>query len=717
MNFLNPAILFGLFAVIIPIIIHLLNLRKIRKVEFSTLMFLKEIQKSKMRRIKLKQLLLLALRILVITFLVLCFAKPVYEGYAVNADGESNRTSLIFLDDSFSMSANDGAISNLEKGKEFVRKILEYHKPSDEIYFIRFSDIQLNDYKFIYGDFTELEDSLKSAKLSSKTTFLSEVFNFSEDILKNSISSHKEIYIISDFQSIIFDENFSTGKKMTHAAADADIFLIKTGENPFSNLGLDSIKLITKLPGLGKDLRLKVNLKNFSNDDVFNKTIKLFVNGGQVSEKAFDVKAFENKEAEFKFNPGESDKLDGYFELVRNNIKEDELIQDNKIYFSMNLPSGFRISLIDNNPVDSKYINLALESAKEVALDSSLNNKQFFEITHSAKIDGSILNKDVVIISGKPEFSESEANFFSEFISNGGGALMFSDKNINISNYNNVLFGKINSVLADRIIYADTSSGKLKFGKVDFEHPVLSDIFSNKNLSLTNEKFILESPAIKSYLNFLTSNNSVPLISLSNNAPLLTETDISKGKIIISSISADTEMSDFPLKSIFVPLIVRSILYLGNKYDVLSDYTVGKQNLINTTGIYNITKIKLPDGNSAELNIPLSSGFEKSFLLPYAGYSRVPGVYAAADSSSDEFKFSLNNNPLESNNAILSKDEILNLVESSGYKNVKLLTDMESIGTSVEESRKGIGLWKYLLLGAFIFLLLEIFISKKLEEG
>jgi len=47
MTFLNPAILFGLLAASIPIIIHLLNLRKLKKIEFSTLQFLKELQKNK----------------------------------------------------------------------------------------------------------------------------------------------------------------------------------------------------------------------------------------------------------------------------------------------------------------------------------------------------------------------------------------------------------------------------------------------------------------------------------------------------------------------------------------------------------------------------------------------------------------------------------------------------------------------------------------------
>ena len=47
MTFLNPAVLLGLLAASIPIIIHLLNLRKLKKIDFSTLQFLKELQKNK----------------------------------------------------------------------------------------------------------------------------------------------------------------------------------------------------------------------------------------------------------------------------------------------------------------------------------------------------------------------------------------------------------------------------------------------------------------------------------------------------------------------------------------------------------------------------------------------------------------------------------------------------------------------------------------------
>ena len=76
MAFLNPLVLLGLAAAAIPLIIHLFNFRKPKQVDFSSLAFLRELEKRTMRRMRLKQWLLLLLRTLAIVCLVLAFARP-----------------------------------------------------------------------------------------------------------------------------------------------------------------------------------------------------------------------------------------------------------------------------------------------------------------------------------------------------------------------------------------------------------------------------------------------------------------------------------------------------------------------------------------------------------------------------------------------------------------------------------------------------------------
>ncbi|MEK9138612.1 MAG: BatA domain-containing protein, partial [Bacteroidota bacterium] len=107
MTFLNPFLLVGLAAAAIPIIIHLLNLRKLKTVEFSSLRFLKELQKTKMRRVKIRQILLLILRTLLIIIVVLAFARPALRGSVGTIGAHARSTIVILLDDSPSMSVRD----------------------------------------------------------------------------------------------------------------------------------------------------------------------------------------------------------------------------------------------------------------------------------------------------------------------------------------------------------------------------------------------------------------------------------------------------------------------------------------------------------------------------------------------------------------------------------------------------------------------------------
>ena len=134
MTFLNPVILFGLLAASIPILIHLLNLRKLKKIEFSTLQFLKELQKNKIRKIKFKQWLLLALRVLIILCIVTAFARPTLVGVSIGGTTSAAKTTAVFLlDDTFSMSVVDQEGSYFNQAKETIKKLLIQFEEGDEV--------------------------------------------------------------------------------------------------------------------------------------------------------------------------------------------------------------------------------------------------------------------------------------------------------------------------------------------------------------------------------------------------------------------------------------------------------------------------------------------------------------------------------------------------------------------------------------------------------
>jgi len=718
MSFLNPSILIALSAVSIPILIHLLNLRKLRKVEFSTLMFLKEIQKSKMRRIKLKQILLLLLRIFTIIFLVLSFARPVYEGYAGNSDARARSTVLIFIDDSFSMNARDNRGLYLDHAKESVKKILESHKESDEMYLIPSSKITFKEKLILFDNFKEILDSLNKLKYSLKPASISEMLNLSNEMLGDSKNPVKEIFIISDFQKNNFNMRTVASEEFINVKDNSvNTYLIDIGGREVNNLSIDSFAVVSKILEKDKDIKIKINLNNYSQYNVTNKTINLYVGNELKGEKAVDVSSFGKKEIDFIFNPAKTGSVTGYLELVRGEFADDEIIQDNKYYFTVYIPERFNISFIEENSFDFNFINLAFKTASEFLTDSIQRKSGLFNISYEKNITDKIFGSNVVFISNKKSFTDNEANILKDFISNGGGVFMFLGSNIDIYNYNNTILNKLNSLKIDKLNTDKEVNSNLRFDKVDFEHPVLSEVFRNKNLNLTSDKFNIETPKINSYYDLLISGNANPVITLSNSKPFLVETKISKGKIIISSVPATNDLSDFPLKTIFVPLIIRSVYYLGNNFEYQKEYIVGNQNLIAVRGLKNISLITTPSKIKSELKIAFTDSVENFLLLPYSELTSEAGEYILEDTLGSKYNFSMNVNPLESNPSKMNKEELKKYFNDIGIEKIKIMENKDDINITINESRSGIGLWKYFLIGALLFLAAELWLSKKLENS
>ena len=208
MVFLNPSILLGLLAASIPIIIHILNFRKLQKVEFSTLAFLKELQKSKIKKIKIKQWLLLLLRTLIIIFLVLAFARPTLDNVTLIGGSSTAKTSSVFIiDNSFSMSyvGDDG--SSFSKSKMLAKNIISNMEDGDEFIFL----LSVDSVKKT----TNKESALKvidELELNLKLEYSHSKLLMAKSILENTKNINKEVFLFSDFQSSSFQDNTDTLK-------------------------------------------------------------------------------------------------------------------------------------------------------------------------------------------------------------------------------------------------------------------------------------------------------------------------------------------------------------------------------------------------------------------------------------------------------------------------------------------------------------------------
>src|SRR5215212_2487132 len=125
MSFLNPLLLFGLAAVSVPIIIHLLNRRKFQKVVWAAMRFIQTSVERNQRRMRIEDLILLALRCLLLALLALALARPALKSAGLEVFGQSKITGVIILDNSESMGMSDGTMTRFEKARKAAEQALE----------------------------------------------------------------------------------------------------------------------------------------------------------------------------------------------------------------------------------------------------------------------------------------------------------------------------------------------------------------------------------------------------------------------------------------------------------------------------------------------------------------------------------------------------------------------------------------------------------------
>src|SRR5262249_15305486 len=101
--FLHHIYLFGLIGASLPILIHLLNRRKLKRIRFPAVRFILLSQKRISRSYRLRHWLLLALRTLAVVFLALLLANPIFQTGAGLFAGGGPVSLVILLDNSLSM--------------------------------------------------------------------------------------------------------------------------------------------------------------------------------------------------------------------------------------------------------------------------------------------------------------------------------------------------------------------------------------------------------------------------------------------------------------------------------------------------------------------------------------------------------------------------------------------------------------------------------------
>ncbi|SFG89646.1 vWA domain-containing protein [Pedobacter insulae] len=670
MNFLYPGFLFALLSIAIPVIIHLFNFRKFKKVYFSNVAFLKEIKEQNSSQEKLKNLLILISRILAIIFLVLAFSRPFIPSGQKNDLSKTNIVS-IYIDNSYSMEAVNKEGNLLDEAKRKAKEIVKAFQLNDRFQLLT-NDFEGRHQRLLNAD--ELMRAIDEVKISAASRRLQQVINRQQNIFTG--SSNRFSYIISDFQ-----KGFA-GEAPIAADKNLTISLIRLKSNHLPNVAVDSVWMLSPVHQTNGAEKIVVRLKNYSDETAKNIPVKLSINNQQKGISSLTIEAGSTQVDTLSFSGLNLGWQKG--ELV---IKDFPLTFDDGLKFSFNVSADQKVLSI-NGATTNKYIK------------ALFNADQYFRLTEmpESNINYSALSGySLIVLNELNNPSTGLADALRLYVENGGSVVIFPNLNAQKNLYNQ-FFKTLNLP-----IIADLIAKPTKVSSIELKNPLFKEVFES-----LPEK--LDLPEVKRYLSFTDNNtrNKESLLQLPANQLFFTRYPRKDGQVYLAATGLSADDSNLAEHPIFVPLMYK-IAFASVREQPLY-YVVMKDNVLesNKVNLNSDQSLKLVADNFEVIpEIRQTSG---KTLLYVADQVKKSGFYDLKQVDSVISVIAFNDNRTESDmhydepsalNKILNKEQMSLLDPAS-----------DSIETIVSTKNKGTELWKLCLILSVIFLAIEILLVR-----
>lgn len=493
MQFLHPEYFYALPALLIPIFIHLFQLRRFKKHAFTNVALLQKIRFQTRKSSQLKKWLILILRLLAMAFMILAFSQPYFSNQkSIDTPSET----VLYLDNSFSMQAL-GA-----NGPLFKRAVQDVISGIDEGQKI---SLFMNDISYQSTTLKDIKNKLLNLNYSPNQLSLSNVILKGASLFSNSKSSLKTLLVISDFQ-----------KQDQELLADIDTTLrvILVPLKPL-NTANDYIDRISIEPSLNANNLLNVTAKTTtkSKDSI---AITLF-EGDKIIGKSILEKS-KNYKTSFVIQ-----KKDGF--KGRLSIEDSQVYYDDTFYF--NIPKKSKISVLAISD------NTSSEFLKKIySKDEFIFKSQDFKALDFSQIK----NTNLIVLNGVNDISIALKNSLKDFMTNGGITVLIPGDQGNISSYN--------QLISTQTIHSlkPIKSQEKSITDLEFDHFILKEVFKSK---VTNFQY----PSVNSYYPITTLTNKI--LSFEDQQAFLSQFN----SLFLFTASLSLNNSNFKKSPLIVPTL------------------------------------------------------------------------------------------------------------------------------------------------------------------
>jgi hypothetical protein len=662
----------------LPILIHLLNKKFPKTINFSSIYFIKEALRRKSQIFRLRDWLITIFRILILTVFILIFTKPNIDIFGTVSAGTKKREMMILFDNSLSMQYEQNGISFFNKGVIEIEKLLATASGPDLVNIINVTHSPQPFENASTQQVSSLKSKIRLLQPKNSTADFEGSINWALTHFQQT-SNQKELYIVSDFQR-------QTWSKVKLPQFDGKVYYINVGHENGNNTSITNATLDNTNLLKNEDIYLEATIGNFSS---LEKTlpVSIQINDIKISTEDVTLKPWSSNQKSFVFR---IDKFGEFRGAI--SIPNDHLNLDNKCYFTLSIKEKEKILILsdetENQNSSAFFITKALNpyGKNEGKYQTEIKSLDQFNSIQ-------LVGVDKIFISKINKLNEENISVIKQFLSNGGSIVYFLDGTFEPENLKSLEIAFDNSPLPARISAKQIGSkqgfGARKFMKGDFKSPFLK-IFDGLNREkLSHLKFY------DYYLSAVNDEKGV-LLYFDDNSPALFREIYGQGRILFFNISANELDSNIARQDVFPVWMQEIARHLKPSYGKTNDFELYQTALIQVDPKKpKDNQVIGPEGNEIlDLNLVSINHSKMKIKL------EKPGVYRVVQPNKEEL-LSVNITKLESD--IRSVD--LNRFAQTTANNTPL--NIIEGSDKYKAIKEGVPLFHYIAIALLVMLITE----------
>lgn len=639
MQFKYPELLWALFLLLIPIFIHLFQLRRFKKTPFTNVKLLQKVVSESRKSNTLKKWLLLFTRLLVFAAIIMAFTQPFFAKKSALQAKET----VIYLDNSFSMQAKSDQGTLLDKAVQELIKAV----PEDDNF-----NLFTNNSEFRNIQLKDIQNDLLTISATPDQLNLDEIQLKASTFFTKNGNSIKNLIVISDFQ-----------QRMASSKADTinqpQKHLVKLSASSLNNVSLDSI-FISKYGTENIEIIATLSAPT----EIQSIPVSLYNNGKLIAKTSA---IFEELKGEVSFTLSANEVINGKVE-----ISDSGITYDNHLFFNINEKEKPKVLAIGD--ASSDYLRRIYEDNEFLFTSFLLKNLNYRDLE----------SQHLILLNELENIPASLMASISSFVSNGGNLVIIPSTNTNINDYNQLLSRFSLGSFVDKV------SAETKITQITFSHPLYENVFE-KNID--NFQY----PKVSQFLK--TNSNSSKILGYQSGEPFL----LGANGIYLFTASIANQNSNFKQSPLVVPTFYKM-------------------------GVNSLKRVGLYHTMGGQLRIDIAQKIAKDHILKVSKDSRefIPQQRAHANKVSLTF----NENPFEDGiYDILESDNILKKLSFNyprdesdlkflDFNNIPAESKQSTIAALFQDLEKDSSvteLWKWFVILAVLFILIEVLIIKYLK--